>query len=116
MTVEEFYTEIGGNYNEIMSRLRTEERVAKFAKMFTKDESYNTLVRTMQEGNIDEAFRAAHTMKGVCQNMSFTTLFQSSYELTEALRAKNMDKANELLTRVTEDYQRVMDGISKYFA
>lgn len=27
MTVQEFYEEVGGDYNDIMSRLRTEERI-----------------------------------------------------------------------------------------
>lgn len=113
MTVQEFYVEVEGNYDEIMKRLRTDERVMKFVGMFAKDESYNTLVRTMQEGNIDEAFRAAHTMKGVCQNMAFTKLFQSSHAITEALRGKDMEQANKLLDQVTQDYQMVMDGIKK---
>lgn len=113
MTVQEFYSEVDGNYDEIMKRLRTDERVMKFVGMFAKDESYNTLVRTMQEGNIDEAFRAAHTMKGVCQNMAFTRLFQSSHAITEALRGKDMEQANKLLDQVTQDYQMVMDGIKK---
>ena len=42
MTVQEFYEEVGGDYYDIMSRLRTEERIKKFAGMFTRDESYNT--------------------------------------------------------------------------
>ena len=69
MTVQEFYDEVGGDYNEIMSRLRTEDRIRKFAGMFTRDESYKTLVQTINDGNVDEAFRAAHTMKGMCQNI-----------------------------------------------
>lgn len=36
MTVQEFYEEVGGDYNDIMSRLRTEERIKKFAGMFTR--------------------------------------------------------------------------------
>ena len=77
MTVQECYEAIGGDYNDIMSRLKTEERVKKFAGMFLKEKCYQTLVQTIEEGNQEEAFRAAHTLKGVCQNMSFTTLFHS---------------------------------------
>lgn len=111
MTVQECYEAIGGDYNEIMSRLRTEERVKKFAGMFLKEECYNTLVQTLKDQNLDEAFRAAHTLKGVCQNMSFTTLFKSSYEITEALRARNLDEANKLLGQVTQDYERTISGV-----
>ena len=30
------------------------------------------LEQALKEGNVKEAFRAAHTLKGVCQNLGFT--------------------------------------------
>lgn len=102
MTVQEFYDEVGGDYNEIMSRLRTEDRIRKFAGMFTRDESYKTLVQSINDGDAEEAFRAAHTMKGMCQNMAFTRLFQSSHEITEVLRGKDIEGAKKMLEKVTE--------------
>ena len=47
MTVQECYEAIGGDYNDIMSRLKTEERVKKFAGMFLKEKCYQTLVQTI---------------------------------------------------------------------
>lgn len=32
MTVQEFYDEVGGDYNDIMSRLRTEDRIKKVCR------------------------------------------------------------------------------------
>ncbi len=116
MTVQEFYDEVGGDYNEIMSRLRTEDRIRKFAGMFTRDESYKTLVQSINDGDAEEAFRAAHTMKGMCQNMAFTRLFQSSHEITEVLRGKDIDGAQKMLEKVTEDYDIVIAGIGKLLA
>ena len=113
MTIQECYEAIGGDYNEIVSRLHTEERIRKFVGMFLKEESYHTLVQTLKEGKQEEAFRAAHTLKGVCQNLSFTALFRSSNEITEALRAKNMDEANQLIGQVTEDYERTISGVQQ---
>ena len=113
MTIQECYEAINGDYNEIMARLHTEERIRKFVGMFLKEESYHTLVQTLKEGKQEDAFRAAHTLKGVCQNLSFTALFQSSYEITEALRAKNMEEANRLLEQVTADYERTISGVQQ---
>lgn len=116
MTVKEFYEEVGGDYDEIMSRLRTEERISKFAGMFAKDESYKTLVSSIESGNAEEAFRAAHTMKGMCQNMAFTRLYESSHEITETLRPQDLEALNaakEQINKVTEDYNRVIGGIQK---
>jgi len=64
----------------------------------------------------DEAFRAAHTMKGMCQNMAFTRLYQSSHAITEILRGKDMDGAKQMLDTVTEDYNIVIAGIEKLLA
>lgn len=116
MTVQEFYEEVGGDYNDIMSRLRTEERIKKFAGMFTRDESYAALVRYIESGDADEAFRAAHTMKGMCQNMAFTRLYQSSHAITEILRGKDLEGAKQMLDTVTEDYNIVIAGIEKLLA
>lgn len=116
MTVQEFYEEVGGNYNEIMSRLRTEERIIKFAGMFARDESYKNLVQYLEDGNIDEAFRAAHTMKRMCQNMAFTRLYESSHDITEILRGKDLEGAKQKLGKVTEGYDLVMSGIESLLA
>lgn len=116
MTVEEFYKETGGDYKEIMSRLRTEERVVKFAGMFLRDGSYKDLAKCLDDGNADDAFRAAHTMKGMCQNMAFTRLYTSVHEITETLRTKDLDRARQVFDVVTEDYNVVIDGINKLLA
>lgn len=113
MTVQEFYEEVGGDYNEIMSRLKTEDRIIKFAGMFARDESYKTLVQALDAQDVDSAFRAAHTMKGMCQNMAFTRLLTSSQDITELLRAKDLESAKNMLGKVTEDYDLVMEGIKK---
>jgi chemotaxis protein histidine kinase CheA len=113
MTVQEFYDEIGGDYNEILSRLKTEERIKKFVGMFGKDESYKTLVKAIKEGDVDLAFRSAHTMKGMCQNMAFTRLYESSHDITEILRGKDLETAKAQINIVTKDYNRVLTGIYK---
>ena len=116
MTVQEFYEEVGGDYNEIMSRLKTEDRIIKFAGMFARDESYQTLVQALDAQDVDSAFRAAHTMKGMCQNMAFTRLLTSSQDITELLRAKDLENAKNMIGKVTEDYDLVMEGIRKLTA
>ena len=65
MTVKECYDAIGANYEEIMGRLRTEERVKKFLLKVLSDKSYDLLIQSIEERNMEEAFRAAHTMKGI---------------------------------------------------
>lgn len=67
MTLQECYLALGGDYDEVMGRLRSEKLVQKFVLKFLQDGSYDLLVTSMAEGNYEEAFRAAHTIKGICQ-------------------------------------------------
>lgn len=115
MDVKECYETFGGNYEECFSRLRTNERIVKFLLKMAEDGSYGLLVESLKERNIPEAFRAAHTLKGVCLNLSVTSLFNSSSRLTEALRdrAEYGSDLEPLLAAVTEDYNRFKDCIEK---
>lgn len=89
MTIQECYEKMGGNYGEVVGRLRTDERVQKFLMLFLKDTSFSDLANGIETGNVELAFRAAHTLKGICGNLSLTKLLALSESLTEALRGKS---------------------------
>lgn len=111
MTLKECYVALEGDYENVLSRLMTEKLVSKFVVKFLNDGSYNNLVESLKSENIEEAFRAAHTLKGVCQNLSFTKLYESSHDMTETLRENNIAKANELLPQVEADYLQTVSAI-----
>lgn len=115
MTVKECYEAMGGNYDDVMSRLRTDERVIKFLLKVRDDKSYEMLTASLKDGNIEEAFRAAHTIKGVCMNLSLTKLYESSGKLTEALRGHNEigGEVKPLFEKLKEDYELTMDCIGR---
>ena len=119
MTIEECYQELGGNYAEVCTRLPSPRLVEKFVGKFLDDHSYETLVEQIAAGNRAEAFRAAHTMKGVCANLSFTRLFASASALTEALRLEGEVIPAEALSQLDEvrrDYQTNVDAIRRFLA
>lgn len=111
MTLQECYTAIGGDYDDVLGRLRSEKMIEKFVFKFLDDLSYELLCSSMREQNREEAFRAAHTIKGICQNLSFTRLYNSSSKLCEALRNSWEPEAPELKLLVDEDYKLTADAI-----
>ena len=115
MDVKECYAALGGNYEEVFSRLRTDERIVKFLNRVLEDKSMELLTSSLESRNMEEAFRAAHTIKGVCMNLSLTRLFESSNKLTEALRGRTEygDDIEPLLEKVKEDYKVTADSIKK---
>lgn len=114
MTVQECYAMIEGDYNEVMMRLRTDERVKKFLGMFLRDDNYARLCTAMEEQNYEQAFMEAHTMKGVSQNLAFTALGGEASNLTELLRGKTgSPEALESFERLKEKYALTKKGIEE---
>lgn len=111
--IQEFYEKINGNYEIALSRMQNDERIKKYLKFFVMDESYKQLEEAMKAGDCESAFRGAHTLKGVCQNMAFTALSTIVEQITEELRAKDFEKAKETFPTVTEEYQKVIDAINQ---
>lgn len=117
MTLQEFYASIGGDYEGVLGRMmRKESMVQKFVLKFLKDDSFNTLLHALEAADYDEAFRAAHTIKGVGQNLGFTALFESAGELSEALRGGKAPEDPALFQRVSDDYRRTVEAIQAFQA
>lgn len=118
MDMEECYEKLGGNYADVSARLPSLRSVEKFIAAFLEDKSFETLCQQIECGNREEAFRAAHTLKGICANLSFTKLFTSASRLTEELRPKTStisDACIELLGEVQCDYALTTEAIRGYF-
>lgn len=111
MTVQACYEVLGANYRDVMSRLIKEERVEKFLKKFLEDKSFGMLEVSMEEGNVEVAFRAAHTLKGVSQNLSLDNLYGPAQRLSDYLK-ENRELGGEvqsLFDAVKEEYFRTTE-------
>jgi len=112
MTLQECYTQFEGDYQDVTSRLPSEKFIQKFVLKFLDDKTIGLLKDSWAAEDYGEAFRAAHTIKGVCQNLSFVRLQDSSARLTEALRDGNWnDEVAALVEEVRGDYQVTADAI-----
>ena len=78
---------MGADYNEVFRRLYNEAMIRKFVLLFPKDDSFHNLEAALKEQNVKEAFRAAHTLKGVCQNLGFSNLYAPAVTLPPRPRA-----------------------------
>lgn len=114
MTLEALYQKIGGNYENILGRLRKEERIEKFVLLFLKDDSYRSFLQALERQDPEEAFRAIHTLKGVCMNLSFDALYQISYEMTEYLRVRDLSRATAILPALESCYEKHIQAIAAY--
>ncbi len=113
MTVKESYQSIGADYDDVCKRFGGETLVKRFALKFQQDPSYENLVNSIEAGQAQEAFRAAHTLKGICANLSLTNLYSVSAALTEKLRDGKLEDYEEDYQKVKEQYQLTIAALSQ---
>ena len=111
MNIRECYDTIGADFEDVLSRLGSESLIQRFALKFIDDGSYNELTEALAEKNAEKAFRAAHTLKGVCLNLGFDNLYKASSAITEIFRAGELAGAEEAFEEVEKQYNITVNAI-----
>lgn len=113
MDLRQCYDTLGGNYDEVLKRMmNSETMLKKFLLKFPDDGSYDLLKSSLAAEDGQTSFRAAHTLKGVCQNLGLDRLAAVSSELTELLRGGTIpETAAPVMEKVTEAYVQTVDAI-----
>ncbi|HBF5028310.1 TPA: Hpt domain-containing protein [Clostridioides difficile] len=114
MNLSDCYIIFGGNYDEVLCRLQHEHIVQKFIFKFLDDKSFNLLKVSIDNENYDDALRFTHTLKGICQNLSFSRLYESSNQITIELKDGNYKKAVDMIPQLSKDYYKTIDIIKEY--
>ena len=116
MTLEECYQSFGGDFEGLMSRVMKLELAEMFAMKFLKDGSFAALEEAMEKEDYESAFRATHTLKGVCANLGISKLQAVSSELTEQLRGGVKPSDLPPMDKKKEEYERTAHALLAYQA
>lgn len=76
--------------------------------------SFHLFEASMENKDYEEALRAVHTLKGICQNLSFTRLFESSSLVTNALKGNDWSKAVDMMPKLSKDYYETINVIKDF--
>ena len=106
-----------------MARLGGEPMASRFIRRFASDGSYDALTAALRAGQGQEAFRAAHTLKGVAANLGLERLCcntsgwmpgAGALPGTEALRSGAITPETAgLAETVAAQYAQVMADIAE---
>ena len=111
MNLEEYYEAIDSDYDDVMRRLGSETLVRKFVLKFLDDTSFRGLKEGLENQDAELAFRSAHTLKGVCQNLGFDNLYEVSFDITEKLRGRDTDGCEEHIELNFEEIKAMADKL-----
>ena len=98
----------GGDYDVTMSRFRGKETLyMKILGMMFQDENLKKLGTAIEENDLDAAFEAAHTLKGVAGNLGLAPFYDSVCRIVEPIR--NREEREDY----TQMYQEIQDEFSR---
>lgn len=114
MTISEFYEVTQGSYADVKGRLRKDERILKYLRMFLADDSYQGLCKAVQANDYRRAFECAHNLKGVSANLGIGALFNASDRICEELRGGNPGSGlSGMLDDVVAEYEKAENAINQ---
>jgi chemotaxis protein histidine kinase CheA len=109
MRVDEFYTNMGVNYQEILRRLMNEKLILRFLRKFYEAKEFKELKEAIENKNIQLIFRSAHTIKGNCLNLGLEPLGTSVGKLSDTIKPykDQLEINDELMNLVIEQFKQV---------
>ncbi len=85
----------------------------KFLKKFPADPNYTRLEEAVGNGQPEAALSAAHTLKGVCGNLSMIPLHGLLAKQVEHIRADDWKTAVGVMKDIRREYEKVNAVLAK---
>ena len=108
------YDIAGSDAEKVLARFGGNEEMLKhFLCLFAQDSSFSELQAALAAGNTEEAFRAVHTLKGICANLGFERLYEKASTMTEFLRRGELENTKPLFPGLAGEYETVMEALNQ---
>ena len=106
---QEILENYGVDYKGTMARfMGNESFYLRMLGLLSSDESFRNLGSALENGNLDGAFEAAHTLKGVAGNLGLTPLYRSVCAVVEPLRIREeRDDYADFYQAIRNEYEKV---------
>ncbi len=118
MTVQDFYTSVGGDYAAAKKVLMMDKMIMRYLPKLASDQSCAKLVEAWEQKDEKGMFEASHALKGVCANLGLLSLSAKAGEITELFRPGNVQSIpdTELASKVAAiqaQYDRTVEKIGE---
>lgn len=83
----------------------------KLAMKYLDDSHFADLCAAMEVKDFDEAYKAAHALKGVSGNLSLADLYKASGAVSDALYDGEYPSAEKLMPEVKAAHEKAVEGL-----
>ena len=121
MTLQELYSNIGGDYDQAIRVLRMDKLIDKHIRKLPKNGVIDALLQAGETMDPTQLFETAHAVKGVCANLGLNRIAALASEITENYRpgvekSFSDEEIEEKLKNLAQVYQQTAEGIALYEA
>lgn len=107
----------GVNLDSALNRFMDNEQFyERILSKFPMDENFTLMEKCLNEKNIPQAFRYAHTLKGLAGTLDLTNLSNLLIPMTEQLRAGESEGIQELFEQLKVQYELICELITEHKA
>jgi len=100
--------ENGVDYEDALNRFDgNDELFEKLVLRFLEDGHFVELQQAIAHDDAEAGYRAAHTLKGVVGNLSFSGYLESIDLVTEALKRGDLQDAKGMMASVEDAHSRI---------
>lgn len=96
--------------------MNNETLLFRLLSRFSQDNSFDALQQALTDGRTEDAFTAAHTLKGVAGNLSLQPLFARCSELVEDLRNGDLTGARQKFPALETQYRTTLSALEAFSA
>lgn len=105
--LQKIFQAYGADYHTTMARFVGNEALyLRFLDLLFQDENLEKLVSSLDSGDLNRAFEAAHTLKGVTGNLGLTSLCEAVCRIVEPLRRGEALDYMELCQDIQLEFRR----------
>ncbi|MBQ7530039.1 Hpt domain-containing protein [bacterium] len=100
----------GANTQEGLGRcMNNQNFYFRLVKMAAGDKGFARLSNALNNRDWNDAFEAAHGLKGILSNLALTPLVEPVSQLTELLRDKKEITFSDLLQQIEEKHKQLLE-------
>lgn len=111
---KESFIASGNDYAALSERTCGDKALMiQLMQMFLEDESFSLMSAYMDKGETENAFKAAHSLKGSCGMLGLSGLFEEMKKITDELRHGELERAKELFPRTSAEYEKTAALLGK---
>ncbi len=115
MNFDELLTELKIDGPVLRSRFAGMDNIAeRFLMKFPGDATFQLLKQALDEGQMEEAERAAHTLKGVAANLGLDDLSSRAAACVNLIRSDDLEGARGQYSAISTEYERIVQILSRY--